>query len=207
LVIHGGCIFVTLGGIGKKVASFFFFALKNMVTISTVLDALNFFLLVLTAASKFFTHDCSRPPNACNSWWLYAVTLGGIGKKLCNSWWLYAVTLGGIGKKVASFFVFALKNMVTISTVLDALNFFFLVLTAASKFLTQDCSRPPNAFNSWWLYAVTLGGIEKKVASFFIFALKNMVTISTVLDALNFFFLLLTAASKFLTQDCSRPPN
>jgi len=34
-----------------------------MVTISTVLDALNFFLLVLIAASKFFTQDCSRPPN------------------------------------------------------------------------------------------------------------------------------------------------
>jgi hypothetical protein len=97
-------------------------------------------------------------------------------------------------------FFFALKNMVTISTVLDALNFFLLVLTAASKFLTQDCSRAPNGrkemslflvvsfnhmnpefsanletllyvlfhffyagFNSWWLYAVTVGGIEKKV--------------------------------------------
>jgi hypothetical protein len=90
--------------------------------------------------------------------------------------------------------------MVTISTVLDALNFFLLVLTAASKFLTQDCSRPPNGkkemslflivsfdhmnpefsvnletllyglfhfiyygFNSWCLYDVTVGGIEKKV--------------------------------------------
>jgi len=74
------------------------------------------------------------------------------------------------------------------------------VLTAASTFFTQDCSRPPNGkkemslflvvsfdhmnpefsanletllyglfhffyagFNSWWLYAVTAGGIEKKV--------------------------------------------
>jgi len=79
-------------------------------------------------------------------------------------------------------------------------TFFFLVLTAASKFLTQDCSRLPNGnkemslfscrviwpyesrifykfvdivlrsfsffyegFNSWCLYDVTVGGIEKKV--------------------------------------------
>ena len=46
-----------------QVASFFFFALKNMVTISTVLDTVNFFFLVLTAASTFFSQDCSKPRN------------------------------------------------------------------------------------------------------------------------------------------------
>jgi len=38
---------------------------------------------------------------------------------------------------------FAQKNMVTIPTVLGTLNIFFLVLTDASSFFTEDCSRQP----------------------------------------------------------------
>jgi len=64
---------------------------------------------------------------------------------LCSWPWLFL--------QVASFFFFALKNMVTISTVLDALNFFFLLLTAASKFLTQDCSRPLNGKKEMSLFS------------------------------------------------------
>ena len=78
---------------------------------------------MLTAASSFFTQDCSRPPNgkkemsvflvvsydhmnpefsvnlqtlfygpfhffyaACNSWWLYVVTVGGIEKRRDLQW-------------------------------------------------------------------------------------------------------------------------
>ncbi|KAL9382181.1 hypothetical protein Peur_025216 [Populus x canadensis] len=39
-----------------------------------------------TTASSFFTQDCSRPPNTCNSWWFYAVRVGGIEKMKDLQW-------------------------------------------------------------------------------------------------------------------------
>jgi len=110
----------------------------------------------------------------------------------CNSWWNW---------KIGETYNGHLLNCVAWMNIHLGLGLIFVCPNILDLFKITKYPIPFHAFIlcSWpWLFL--------QVASFFFFALKNMVTMSTVLDTLNFFSCV-NCCFQILYSTLLKPPN